>query len=499
MPLMREDVLGEVLLVKAIEETDRNGELLPLSDREHATRDELRPSGEPGSTLDETAAARGPRVMRLRGARAELLFGPLAQRYPVFRDILERSRPPGWLTVLVLAGTLACGVVLASLDGTRRINILAFPFLGVIAWNLVVYFLLATHAVRRLVRSPPATRAMPRWTGRAIARRLAGLVDQTSRVHAKLGEVVSRYAADWAQVGGPLLAAHTRRLFHLGAASLALGMIAGLYLRGVVFRYEAGWESTFLGPRAVRDVLRLVFGAASAISGIALPQTDEAVSALRWTQGGGGGEAAPWIHLIAVTLALSVIGPRLVLAGLARVDAWRWRSAKHLPDTLLAYARSALGAVHAGHGCGGVIVLPYAFDLPAESRGALQRWLESSFGRGARLDLRAMSPYGEEDGLRAKLETSLPATAEALVLLMSLAATPESENHGRVILAARDAARRARPERELRVVIEESAYASRLARDASLAGRVEERRNLWRGFVGGYGLEAAFVDLAGSA
>jgi hypothetical protein len=45
------------------------------------------------------------------------------------------------------------------------------------------------------------------------------------------------------------------------------------------------------------------------------------------------------------------------------------------------------------------------------------------------------------------------------------------------------------------VVVDESPYAHRLAGDASLASRLEERRRLWRDFVAGYGLEADFVEL----
>ena len=33
---------------------------------------------------------------------------------------------------------------------------------------------------------------------------------------------------------------------HAGAAALALGLVAGLYVRGLVLDYRAGWESTFL-------------------------------------------------------------------------------------------------------------------------------------------------------------------------------------------------------------------------------------------------------------
>jgi len=47
----------------------------------------------------------------------------------------------------------------------------------------------------------------------------------------------------------------------------------------------------------------------------------------------------------------------------------------------------------------------------------------------------------------------------------------------------------------VRIVVDESPYAARLAGDASLAPRLEERRRLWRDFVAGYGLEADLASL----
>ena len=487
---MREERLGKVLLVKAVEECDRPGELLPLADREHATRDVLRATE--GKAGELPPGARDERVLRLLGERADRLFGPLAARFPVLGDLLERSRVPHWATWLLLGVALASGFGLASLDGSRRINILAFPFLGVIAWNLAVYVSVGVLAARRWAGSAPAASA-PSWSASAITRRLSGLVARTSAVHARLGEVVGRYAADWAQVGAPLFAAHARRLLHLGAAALAVGLTVGLYLRGVVFRYEAGWESTFLGPRGVRAILGVVFGPASALTGIELPRTDEAVAALRWTGAGGGGGAAPWIHLIAVTLGLYVVGPRLVLAFLARVDAWRLARSSALPAALVGYARATLGAAQFGRG-GEFVVVPYAYEPADGSCAALARWLESEFGRGASADLRPMVRYGDEAGIRAALEGPAGGSGD-VVLLLSLAATPESENHGLAVAAARDATAGARPSRALRVVVDEAPLLARFEGDASLAARVVERRRLWREFVRGYGLDATFVDL----
>jgi hypothetical protein len=45
----------------------------------------------------------------------------------------------------------------------------------------------------------------------------------------------------------------------------------------------------------------------------------------------------------------------------------------------------------------------------------------------------------------------------------------------------------------VRIVVDEAPYADRLAGDASLAPRLEERRRLWREFVASYGLEATFL------
>jgi hypothetical protein len=487
---MNEERLGRVLLVKAVEECDRSGELLPLADREHATRDVLRATDGGAATLPP--GARDARVLRLLGERADRLFGPLAARFPVLGDVLARSRVPGWATGLLLVVAIASGFGLASLDGSRRIDILAFPFLGVVAWNLVVYVSVGVLAARRWASPAPVASTSP-WSARALTRRLSGLIDRTARVHARLGEVVAHYAADWAQVGAPLVAAHARRLLHLGAAALAIGLIVGLYLRGIVFRYEAGWDSTFLGPRGVRAILGLVFAPASALTGIALPQTDEASAALRWTADGGGGDAAPWIHLIAVTLGLYVVGPRLMLAFVARVDAWRWARTSALPAALIGYARATLGAAQFGRG-GEFVVVPYAHEPGQGTRAALARWLEAQFGRGASADVRPMVRYGDEAGVRASLE-DLAGGKGDVVLLLSLAATPESENHGLAVAAARDVAARARPPREVRIVVDEAPFLARFEGDATLAGRIDERRRLWREFVRGYGLDATFVDL----
>jgi hypothetical protein len=491
---MREATLRSVLMVKSIEATDIAGAILPAGDRAQATRDTMRALGitteAPDGSIDDALAARA------LGERAERLAGPLAERYPIVSEVLGRTRTPTWILVVLLLLAFVGGLGLSALDGSRRINILAFPFLGLIAWNLVTYAVLALAWVRRHRSAQAQEAARGHWAGRAFARRIGPLVRQTARVHAVLAKAISDYAASWADLGRTFIAQHARRGLHLAAAAVALGLIVGLYLRGTVLRYEAGWESTFLGPAQVQAVLRVLFGPVAGWSGVPLPETLDTVAGLRWTAAGGGGEAAPWIHLIALSLACYIVVPRLLLAGAATLSLAHLGRARALPAELRGYAGEVLGRGALTRCSGITSVTPYAYEPTATSLAGLERWLESKTQADVRVDRRTTLRYGEEDMAGPAFDFGAYRVADLHIVLMNLAATPEAENHGVVIAAARDSARKARPAATVRVVVDESPYSQRLARDASFGSRLEERRQLWRDFVGGYGLEAEIVDLA---
>lgn len=500
---MRSQSLPAVLLAKAVEEADPLHVLMPFADREHVTREVLRASGL--STTDFEGTALGRRAARALSDRSDRLVAVLARRYPVVPELLERVRWPAWLSVLLLIAAFASGVVLSALDVNRRINILAFPFLGVIAWNLVIYAVLILAWLRRSVgltgaAVPPATgRGLAAAVTRIVARPLRALARRTVRVDAALGRAVEGFVSDWTRHAAPIVGSRARRLLHLGSATLALGLVAGLYFRGIVFRYEAGWESTFLGPSQVQDVLRIVFGPASRWSGVALPGTIESVAALRWDGHAGGGDAAPWIHLIAVTLGLYVVLPRLALALAAWLSEIRMALTGGVPPQLTGYARRAFGAVGRGLRSALVSVAPYAYEPPAGTLSALEALLVTRLGATVRLAVQPLLHYGEEAAAAHTFLAPGGATIDAQVLLFSLGATPENENHGLVVAAARDAVQHARPMPELLIVVDEAPYAARLGSDASLAARLEERRQLWRRFLAGYGLEATMLDAGRAA
>jgi hypothetical protein len=282
---------------------------------------------------------------------------------------------------------------------------------------------------------------------------------------------------------------------HLAAAVVAIGLIAGLYVRGMVLRYEAGWESTFLGPAQVHAIVGVLYGSVAGWSGVPLPASVADVASLRWTAQGGGGDAAPWIHLIALSLLCYVVLPRLLLAGVATLALARLGRASALPERLRAYARNSFRGGSIVRSSGHTSVTPYAYEPSEASLAGLQRWLQQASGDVVRLERRSTLRYGEEDMAAPAFAIGAHQRADLHVVLMNLAATPEAENHGVVIAAARDAAHQARPPAAVRIVVDESPYATRLAGDASLAPRLEERRRLWREFVAGYGIEADIAAL----
>jgi hypothetical protein len=384
---------------------------------------------------------------------------------------------------------------LSTLDGSRRINILAFPLIGLIAWNFIIYALLIAARIKRRRATPAGTLWTGRFYERWIGARIDGLLKQSMRFNAPLATALRRFTREWVQVEHPLLLERAQLLMHGAAALVAAGLIAGLYIRGIVFRYEAGWESTFLSPNSVHVLLAVLYGPGAMLSGIGLPSIS-GINALRWTGVSGGGEAASWIHLIALTAMLYIIVPRLILACMSGFNLWRlWRNPP-LPAAFIGYARAVLAGTAGGGMRESVSVICFAYEPSPASIAGLQTLLAATLGPIIELQMRATVRYGQEDAFRATLSSSGADATDWNVLLMAAASTPEVENHGAVINTLRDALARKSQPLPLLVVIDTGPYAARMQGDATFEQRLRERRNLWSKFVAGYGLSACLVDLS---
>ena len=408
--------------------------------------------------------------------RAALALSALEARDPRLRTL--RGRNPAGGTGIAIASAVAfvAGVAVAHIGPTHRINLLAPPVLVLLAWNVAVYALLAVALAsswRGAHRAPPPglRSSLARWLG-ALPRAWH------HAAHAgPLSGAATTFIAGWTRLAAPLWQRRATCVLHVAAAAFAIGEIGGLYLRGIALEYRAAWESTFLDAADVARILHVVLAPGALITGIAVPGTD----ALRALGPASAGEnAARWIHLYAGTIVAVVVVPRLVLAAIAWMQAQTL--SRRFPLQLDApYFQRMLRAWRAG--TAQVFAVPYSFDVPAQAAAALKAVLSRAFESPVVLEWSAAVRYGDD------APPSPGASPAVVVVVFSLAATPEAENHGAIIgrLATRS------PGIPLLAIIDSSEF---VARFREVPQRVAEREAAWRQVLEARGASPLFISLA---
>jgi hypothetical protein len=138
-------------------------------------------------------------------------------------------------------------------------------------------------------------------------------------------------------------------------------------------------------------------------------------------------------------------------------------------------------------------VYTYTYEPSPDALAGLTALLADALGGEVKCEVRAAIAYGEEDAFAERIAREPLAHADCYVLLMSLASTPESENHG-VLIASLKRALQGRGS-GLLVLVDESPYAARMGDDPALAPRRAERANSWRNFVTQLGDTVCIAEL----
>lgn len=413
--------------------------------------------------------------------RAHHAMQRLGGREPAAAKWLDRRLwHPGWIGAALLVG-LVLGLLADSVGASQRINLLAPPLWAVLVWNLVVYLVLLGQALAQLLMRRTRPGALVRVTQRLMR---IGLPRPAVGGSAP---ALGRFAGLWFEASRRLSAARASTLLHAAAATLAAGLIAGLYLRGLVLDYRAAWESTFLSPATAHAALSIVLGPASALSGIGLPDV-ASFARLRESSGaaGSGGpaaSAAPWIHLLASTLLLFVVLPRGVLGVGAALRA-RWLSG-HMTLPLADPYFGRLARLRHGDQAR-VVVVPYASTPTPQAVLGLQAVLAPTLGDAMQLRVAPTAAFGAEDDTPPRLD----ADVTHAIALFDLSATPEAETHGRFV---RQLATRAPVGAATLVFVDETAFRARFAGDSM---RLAQRREAWRIFARSLGTPPVCAHLA---
>jgi hypothetical protein len=354
---MRQRALQALLLIHAIEQTDLAGDAVSLDDRMEASREAA--NGRPLPAAENAPAQINGDMERFLVRRAEALLARLRVRSPGIDRVLAAAGAASGLDRTMLLLGFLLGVAI-SFAGGGRIDIFAYPLIGLVLWNFIVYAVLVVGTFRSFGQSGPAADAtagrpppaMPRdgffrrWLARLYANRVHARLDafiaHSVGFNAPLAPGLRRFAADWCEVGRPLFRERVGRLLHLAAILAAAGLMAGYDFRGWVLRQPAGWSATVFGPASAHTALVTLYGAASAVSRVRVPSAQDLLT-LAWTSHtAGGGAAGQWLYLIDWTALLYIVLPRLVAVILTTLTLWRRSVTLRTPASFSGYLTAVL-------------------------------------------------------------------------------------------------------------------------------------------------------------
>ena len=189
---------------------------------------------------------------------------------------LGLTKKPQWLFWAFVVFAFATGIAGDSFAASgHAINILAVPLLLLVLWNVLFYLGMALNQAFQF------------------------------RHFKKAKPDLAQQVALW----------HGKTYLHAAAVALAVGVLFGMYWRGLVFEYQAVWQSTFLSAQNVHAFLSFVLIPAVWLSGTTFPDVNH-LAQLQFPAHVGE-NAGCWIHWYATTVLLVIVLPRLVLAWLS--------------------------------------------------------------------------------------------------------------------------------------------------------------------------------------
>lgn len=455
---MEEAAVRRLLLARACEEADPGGSFVSQSARDRAARAAHEAFGREPTDSAEDAE-------RYLSLRAEHLLGETVREHPALTALANTG---AWVPPVWCFGALgvALGFGLDALGTARGINLLAFPLLGILLWNVVVIVVQGLSAA--LGRSAGG---MPPWILRVWHAIRQRAVRTVSAGDAGFGVRASaRFGALWLAAARALEMARVRLRLHVGATCFALGVVLAMYVGGFAFEYAATWESTFLDAPGVHRFLGFVLGPASILLGLPIPD----VAGIAQLRAPGSGDAAPWIHRWALTALLFVGVPRLALVAYEASRVGRLAGRLGVDLGAAPYARQLSAFRGEGED---VRVLPYSVELRPVAAARLHELLHELFGSRADFAFEAPLAYGDEP---PPLGERSP---RATVVVFHLAQSPEREVHGVFIEELR--AQLPDSDGNLLLILDESRY-----REVASPERADERRRAWDRVLADVGVRA---------
>jgi hypothetical protein len=465
---------SKILLVQALEESDPHGHHLPLSTRHHATqqaRDQDRPLQDHSPEGDFSFLIK----------RTEIIFAFVKKAFPALAqswDRLQVNIP----SALVAIPAMGAGLLINGLGESQRVNLLNFPLLLLLLWNFGIYL---STALMPLLKSSFKTTCLD--TAASWLSKMTGIWGQRPWHSMNLSdpstvpwvqEATQRFMALWWPHVQPVWTQQLRQLLHLGAACMALGIVLGLYIRGLALDYQATWESTFLSANQVQVLLHTLLGPAAWVLSYPFPDVSGIVN-LHAPQ---HGPAAPWIHMWAVTALTVIVIPRIIMSWMCQRSLNQARETFILPldDPYFVH----LLAPDRGQGVH-VDIMPYSYHPSPVAKHFLDLGFLDLFGNLATIQWQSAMPFGQEIPTWPEVST----LTRTFVVIFNAGQTPEGEVQGEWLHTIQTQMDTSRPGSRLLVLLDEEPYGQTVEKT-----RVIDRRQAWQRLCKQYHLQIVPLD-----
>ncbi len=473
---MNGNTISKILLVQALEETDPLGRHLPLSTRHHATQQAKDKHGPPSEQSLKS-------LMAFLATRSEIVWAFVNRAFPAFAPSWQQIHIDVPLTLLAIPTFLA-GILINGLGASQRVNLLNFPLLLLVLWNGGIY-------LSRLLFSLARSSMQTTWVD-TVSTWIAKWVGNRRQRTWLFGKLFNPLVADWLQDSTtrftellwphlrPVWSIRLRQGLHLGAACMAVGMILGMYIRGLALDYQATWESTFLSTGQVHGLLHFLLGPAAWILHYPFPLISE-ISNLQAPQ---HGPAAPWIHMWALTILGIIVIPRSIMVWMNQRSLNQAKNRFTLPlnDPYFIH----LLTPDRGQGVQ-IDIIPYSYHPSPNAKNFLDLELLNIFGHLASMHWHQPTPFGQEWLNQSEATTAIRTS----VVIFNAGQTPEGEVQGTWLHSIQTHIGNHPTEARLLVLLDEEPF--RLNHNDS---RLAERRQTWQRFLKQYHL--SFVPFDGT-
>ena len=130
---MNEQIARDVVLVRAVESADTERAIFTNEDRTHASRAAAELARWRASERRQAATAES-----FIGQRAALLAETLPRRAPTIARAASAFDWPAWIGIAMPGLAFVLGALLEHIADRQHVNIVAFPLLAIVIWNVVV-------------------------------------------------------------------------------------------------------------------------------------------------------------------------------------------------------------------------------------------------------------------------------------------------------------------------------------------------------------------------